>query len=164
VRPPVAAEKRTSTEPSSDDGGLHIYAAKDFCRWYFEIANGTGIVWIHTPRGARLPVPQTFRHMSARPLGPRERLPKISHSVRSTRTQDGRILLDVRRGQMFSVNVVGSEILELIEQGWDEARMAEEISRAYATTIEVARTDVHDFIEALRKDSILQASASDDSI
>ena len=91
-------------------------------------------------------------------------MPKISHSVRSTRSQDGRILLDVRRGQMFSLNVVGSKILELIEQGWDEARMAEEISRAYATTIEVARTDVHDFIEALRKDSILQASASDDSI
>jgi coenzyme PQQ synthesis protein D (PqqD) len=91
-------------------------------------------------------------------------MPKISHSVRSTRTKDGRILLDVGRGQMFSLNVVGSKILEMIEQGWDEARIAEEISRAYPTTIEVARTDVHDFIEALLKVSILQASASDDSI
>jgi len=87
-----------------------------------------------------------------------------SDSVRSTQTADGRILLDVRHGQMFSLNVVGSKILELIEQGWDEARIAEEISRAYATTIEVARTDVHDFIEALCKHSILQANGSGDSI
>jgi hypothetical protein len=65
---------------------------------------------------------------------------------------------------MFSLNVVGSKILELLEQGRDEARIAEEISRAYATTIEVARTDVHDFIEALRKHSLLQANGSGDSI
>jgi alpha-D-ribose 1-methylphosphonate 5-phosphate C-P lyase len=87
-----------------------------------------------------------------------------SDSIRSTRTQDGRILLDVRHGQMFSLNVVGSKILELIEQGWDEARIAVEISQAYATTIEVARTDVHEFIEVLRRHSILQANGSGDSI
>jgi hypothetical protein len=87
-----------------------------------------------------------------------------SDSVRSTRTADGRILLDIRHGQMFSLNLVGSRILELIEQGWDEARIAEEISRAYTTTIEVARADVHDFIEALRRHSIIQANVSSDSI
>jgi hypothetical protein len=65
---------------------------------------------------------------------------------------------------MFSLNLVGSRILELIEQGWDEARIAEEISRAYTTTIEVARADVHDFIEALRRHSIIQANVSSDSI
>jgi hypothetical protein len=65
---------------------------------------------------------------------------------------------------MFSLNVVGSKILELIEQGWDEARIADEISRTYATTIEVVRSDVRDFIEALHKHSILQANGSGDSI
>ena len=65
---------------------------------------------------------------------------------------------------MFSLNVVGSKILELIELGWDEARIAYEISRAYATTIEVAHADVHDFIEALRRHSILQANGSGDSL
>ncbi len=91
-------------------------------------------------------------------------MPNTSDSLRSTQTADGRILLDVRFGQMFSLNVVGSKILDLIEQGWDEARIAEEISRTYATTIEVVRTDVHDFIEALRRHSILQANGSGDSI
>lgn len=144
--------------------GSDICAAKAFCRRCFGFANGTGIDWIHTSPGARLPAQQAFRHMSARLRGTQEAMPNISDSVRSTRTEDGRILLDVRHGQMFSLNLVGSRILELIEQGWDEVRIAEEISRAYATTIEVACTDVHDFIEALRKDSILQAKASGDSI
>ena len=79
-----------------------------------------------------------------------------SDTVRSTNTEDGRVLLDVRHGQMFSVNVVGSKILELVEQGWDEARIAEEISRTYTIGIEIVRPDVRDFIEALRKHEILR--------
>ena len=79
-----------------------------------------------------------------------------SDTVRSTNTEDGRVLLDVRHGQMFSVNVVGSKILELVEHGWDEARIAEEISRIYTITIEIVRPDVHDFIEVLRKHEILR--------
>jgi hypothetical protein len=63
---------------------------------------------------------------------------------------------------MFSLNVVGSKILELLGQGWEEARIAEEISRAYATTLDIARTDVHEFIEALRKDSIVQTKGPSD--
>src|SRR5580692_2748239 len=110
------------------------------------------------------PARQTFRHKSARPRGSNETMLNTSDSVRSTRTEDGRILLDVRHGQMFSLNVVGSKILELIEEGGDEARIAEEISRAYNTSIEVARTDVHEFIQALRRHSILQANGSGDSI
>ena len=79
-----------------------------------------------------------------------------SDTVRSTNTEDGRVLLDVRHGQMFSVNVVGSKILELVEHGWDEARIAEEISRTYTISIEIVRPDVRDFIEALRKHEILR--------
>ena len=87
-----------------------------------------------------------------------------SDTVRSTQTEDGRIVLDIRRGQMFSLNVVGSRILELVEHGWDEARIAEEISRSYAMSIEVVRTDVHDFIEALHKHHIVQSTDEVDSL
>jgi len=86
----------------------------------------------------------------------------VSNSIRSTKTVDGRILLDVQHGQMFSLNLVGSKILELLEQGWEEARIAEEISRAYATALDIARSDVHDFIEALRRNCIVQANGASD--
>jgi hypothetical protein len=83
-----------------------------------------------------------------------------SNTIRSTRTQDGRVLLDIRHGQMFSVNAVGSRILELIELGWDESRIATEISQSFAASIAVVRDDVRDFIEELRKREILTTANS----
>jgi hypothetical protein len=81
---------------------------------------------------------------------------RISDAIRSTGTRDGRVVLNLHHGQMFSINVVGSKILELIEQGWDEALIVDEIGRAYEMPIEIVRTDVHDFIENLSKHHILQ--------
>jgi hypothetical protein len=87
-----------------------------------------------------------------------------SDTVRSTQTIDGRILLDVRHGRMFTVNAVGSKILELLEQGQDEPSIADEISRAYGMSIEVVRLDVHDFIEALHKHHIVRSTDEVDSL
>ena len=86
-----------------------------------------------------------------------------SETIRSGRSEDGRILLDVRDGQMFSINFVGSQILDLLQQGWDEARIAGEIARAYEVGIEVARADVREFIDALCKYRIVQAPPSAES-
>lgn len=83
-----------------------------------------------------------------------------SNAIRSTSAEDGRVLLDVHHGQMFSVNVVGSKILELIELGWDEPAIVVEISQRFATRIDVVTADVRDFIEALRKHKILVTTNS----
>jgi hypothetical protein len=83
--------------------------------------------------------------------------------IRSTQTDDGRIILDIQHGKIFSVNLVGSTILALLEDGWDEERIAGEISRVYETTIEIVRPDVRDFIEALGKLQIVRATLSTDS-
>ncbi len=90
-------------------------------------------------------------------------MPNISDTVRSTQSVDGRVVLDIRRGRMFSVNPVGSKILGLLEQGQSEPRIVEEISRIYATKIEVVRTDVHDFLETLREHHIVQPADSVES-
>lgn len=83
---------------------------------------------------------------------------KISNTIRRTETADGGILLDVHHGQMFCLNVVGAKILELMQQGYDESRIADEISRDYGADKEVVRADVTEFIEALQKHHILQPS------
>jgi len=88
---------------------------------------------------------------------------ELSDTVRSTNTPDGRVLLDLRQGQMFSVNGVGAKILEFLAKGWDEARIVEEISQAYTASLDVVRSDVHDFVETLRKHEILRANDSVDS-
>ena len=89
---------------------------------------------------------------------------RISDAIRRTETVDGGILLDVHHGQMFCLNLVGSKIIELMQLGYDESRIAEEISRAYGASREVVRTDVLDFIESLHKHHILQPARSTDVI
>lgn len=83
---------------------------------------------------------------------------KISNTIRRTETADGGILLDVHHGQMFCLNVVGAKILALMQQGYDESRIADEISCDYGADKEAVRADVIDFIETLQKHHILQPS------
>ena len=124
------------------------------------LANAGRMIWLPPSLGATLPQSNVWSQTKNDSLEPSQIL---SDTVRSTNTLDGRILLDFRHGQMFSVNAVGAKILEFLEQGQDEPRIAEEISRAYAANIEVVRPDVHDFIEALHKHDIVQANDSVDS-
>jgi len=81
---------------------------------------------------------------------------RIADAIRRTQTEDGGILLDIHHGQMFCLNVVGSKIIELLERGFDETQIAEQVSGMFAADIETVRADVHDFIEVLNKHHILQ--------
>jgi hypothetical protein len=76
---------------------------------------------------------------------------RVSDTVRSTHNQDGAILLDVREGQMFNVNFVGSRILELLKNGSTESVITDQISREFGVGRELAESDVRQFIEALKK-------------
>lgn len=89
---------------------------------------------------------------------------RISDTIRRTETSDGGILLDVHHGRMFCLNVVGARILELMQRGYDETHIAEEISKTYGAEITAVRTDVHEFIEVLQKHHILQAHRSTEVI
>jgi len=57
---------------------------------------------------------------------------------------------------MFCLNIVGAKILELMQKGYDESRIAEEISRHYGASREVVSADVTEFIETLHKNHIVQ--------
>lgn len=81
---------------------------------------------------------------------------RISDTIRRTNTVDGGILLDVHHGQMFCLNVVGAKILELMQRGYDESHIADEISRDYGVNREVVLADVIEFIETLHKHHVLQ--------
>ena len=82
---------------------------------------------------------------------------RLSDTIRRTETIDGGILLDIHHGQMFCLNLVGAKILELMQRGYDESRIADEISRDYGASREVVRADVIEFIQALEKNHILLA-------
>lgn len=83
---------------------------------------------------------------------------RVSDSIRHTQTLDGGVLLDVHHGQIFSLNIVGARILELMQKGYDESRIADQISQIYGVSSELARADVTEFIESLHKNRIIETT------
>jgi hypothetical protein len=76
---------------------------------------------------------------------------KVSDMVRSTHNQDGAIVLDLRQGQMFNLNFVGSRILELLKSGSAESAIVDEISREFGISRDLAENDVREFLQNLKK-------------
>ena len=81
---------------------------------------------------------------------------KVSEGIRSTHGQDGAIVLDIRQGQMFNLNFVGSRILELLETGATESGIVDEISQKFEVSRDVAESDVREFIESLKQHHLLE--------
>ena len=80
---------------------------------------------------------------------------RVSDGVRSTHGQDGAIVLDVHQGHMFNMNLVGSRILELLENGSAEPDIVNVISREFNTSRDVVENDVREFIESLQKNKLV---------
>jgi Coenzyme PQQ synthesis protein D (PqqD) len=62
---------------------------------------------------------------------------RVAEDVRSTHGQDGAVVLDIRRGQIFNLNLAGSRILELLKTGGTESAIANEISQKFEVSREV---------------------------
>jgi len=98
--------------------------------------------------------PEIATHLARRRSG----LPmyKVSEGIRSTHGQDGAIVLDIRQGQMFNLNFVGSRILELLETGATESAIVDEISQKFEVSRDVAESDLREFIESLKQHHLLE--------
>ena len=82
---------------------------------------------------------------------------EVSAGVRSTRNEDGGIVLDIDRGQMFRLNPLGALILESLAKGSGETEITKEISRQYSISEEVAAADVREFLESLAEHKLVRA-------
>ena len=85
---------------------------------------------------------------------------RVSEHVRKTHSQDGGIVLDVRHGRMFSMNLVGSKIMELLEQEFTPMLIAQEIARTFGVSLKIADQDVREFLETLEKLHLIEARAA----
>jgi hypothetical protein len=81
---------------------------------------------------------------------------RIAEAVRSTHSQDGAIVLDIRQGQMFNLNFVGSRIVELLRSGSTESQIVDEISREFGVGRDTAEVDVREFLDALKERKLIQ--------
>jgi Coenzyme PQQ synthesis protein D (PqqD) len=84
---------------------------------------------------------------------------RVSESVRSTHGQDGAVVLDIRQGQMFNLNFVGSRILELLQAGSAQLQIVDEIVREFGVGRDRAEHDVQEFLQTLKKNRLVEEQA-----
>jgi hypothetical protein len=89
---------------------------------------------------------------------------RVSNTVRTTHNQDGAIVLDVRQGQMFTVNLVGSRILELLKSGSTESAIVDEMGREFGARRELAENDVREFLQSLKKRQLVEEQEAGDAV
>jgi hypothetical protein len=81
---------------------------------------------------------------------------RVSNTVRSTHNQDGAIVLDLRQGQIFNLNFVGSRIFELLKNGYTELAIADQISHEFGIGRDLAKSDVQQFLQTLKNSHLVE--------
>lgn len=83
---------------------------------------------------------------------------RVSDTVRSTHGQDGAIVLDIRHGQMFNLNFVGSRILQLLNKRSGKPEIVDEIVREFGISPHVAENDLQQFLQTLEKHHLVEST------
>jgi Coenzyme PQQ synthesis protein D (PqqD) len=84
---------------------------------------------------------------------------RASPAVRASVSDDGLVLLDVRRGLVLASNPIGARIWQLIEERRTTAEIARQLVDDYRVPSDRARRDVSTFIAALVGRGLLTAEA-----
>jgi hypothetical protein len=79
----------------------------------------------------------------------------VANGIRSAKTVDGAMLLDIRGNRILAVNHVGAAIFELISLGKDEGEIVEVVSAEYEVPVQAVSVDFRDFRQSLQNLGIL---------
>ncbi|MGH9511453.1 MAG: PqqD family protein [Terriglobales bacterium] len=84
---------------------------------------------------------------------------EVSTGVRSTRNEDGGIVLDIDQGKIFRLNEIGALILERVRQRQAKTQIVMEVSREFKISAQRVEVDVTEFLESLQRWGLLQVRA-----
>src|SRR6267154_3354168 len=87
---------------------------------------------------------------------------KISEHVRTTITQDGAVLMNIKGGHMVTVNPIGSIIWQQLSDGRSPEQIAEHLASEFGIAREQALTDVNEFVEQLQAQHLIEPSERQD--
>ena len=111
---------------------------------------------IHHDSGFAQPaVPESF-HLASTMFS-------ISPSVRLTKSQDGGVLLDIEQGEIFSLNPVGTRIIELLQTEQTRSSLVRLVSCEFSAPEEIVAADVDEFLSILRQQHLLSERATGQS-
>lgn len=73
----------------------------------------------------------------------------ISNYIRSTHSEDGGTILDIRNGRLLRLNFTGSLIWEHLRNGHSEAKVVKAVSDHFGVSEELVRRDVAEFLDTM---------------
>lgn len=83
---------------------------------------------------------------------------RVSDTVRSTHGQDGGTVLDIRQGQMFNLNLVGSLILQLLDQNATQQEIVDKIVQEFGVSRHLVENDLQQFLDTLEKHRLVEST------
>ena len=92
-----------------------------------------------------------------------ESMMKISEHVRTTITQDGAVLMNIKGGSMLTLNPTGSIIWQRLSEGHAPAQIAAQLASEFGISQEQASADVNEFLEQLEAHQLIESGESADS-
>jgi hypothetical protein len=84
----------------------------------------------------------------------------LRNNIRRVSSTDGGIVLDLARGTMFSLNPLGSQVLDLLERGDSLHYIAEQISVQSGVSLDLVQADIQEFLKALQVHGVLDPRGS----
>lgn len=80
---------------------------------------------------------------------------RIAPDVKASLHSEGVVLIDIRRGTVFSANRAGAMIWNAAVEHWTLPRIAESISREFHIPTQAALDDAAEFVAQLAKEGLL---------
>lgn len=77
-------------------------------------------------------------------------------SVRETINQDGAVLLDIKQGLCFSMNLMGSKIWEMLKKEYSPDAIARALEAEFQVPRAQIEADVAVFLQELRKSKLIE--------
>ena len=85
----------------------------------------------------------------------------LSETARSTHGQDGAVVLEIHHGRMYSVNRLGSRVLELLKDARSESEIADVITQEFEVARERVAEDLRHFLTILAQHKLIKACVFD---
>jgi len=95
------------------------------------------------------------RPMEPERLGKELLIHRLADRIRTTSGPAGGTVLDIAGNRIFRLNEMGDLILHCVQQGWGETRIATHVSHQYSVNQDLAKRDVHEFLNVLNEYRLL---------
>ncbi|KUL46002.1 hypothetical protein ADL22_10760 [Streptomyces sp. NRRL F-4489] len=80
----------------------------------------------------------------------------LCRDVTACDTEDGMVLLDIRRGRYWQLNTTGALILRALLRGVDHPRLAGQLAGTRPVTAEQAARDIRDLLDRLTRARLVE--------